>query len=601
MGTVIDAGGNSPALTLSQAMQRAIAAYQSGEPAEAERLCRLVLDANEEYFDALYVLGICAGQAGRAKEAADFFSRALAVNPNSADACYNRGVALGELKVPSEALKSYERAIALRPVHADAYYNRGIALGELDRFTEAVESYGRAIAIKPGYAEAYNNRGIALNHLQRYAEALESYSHAIAIKPDYARAHNDRGVTLGELGRRAEALESYERAIALEPRFAEAHNNRGNVLSDLERHAEALASFDRAIALKPGYAEAYYNRGNTLRDLHRHAEAVDSYERAIALKPDYADAHWNLADSRLLLGDFARGWEEYEWRWKLPPREKGRREFPQPLWLGAQPVQGKTILLHSELGLGDTLLFCRYAKEVAALGAKVVLEVQPPLQTLLANLEGATEVIAKGAPLPAFDCHCPLTSLPLAFKTDLGNVPARIPYIRSDPARVAAWQARLGQKKKPRVGLVWSGSSALRSDTRSMTLAEMMPLVRDWAEWVSLQKEVPATESTLLASRADLRDAGGELRDFADTAALLELMDVVVTVDTSVANLAGAMGKAVWILLPFNPHDWRWMLDREDSAWYPTARLFRQSAAGEWASVIRRVGEELGRLLRAGG
>jgi tetratricopeptide (TPR) repeat protein len=558
-----------------------------------------VLDVKADYFDALYLLGIIAGRAGRAHEAIELLSRALSVNPASADAHYNRGVALGELKRNPEALASYERAIALKPDYVDAHYNRGVALGDLERHAEALESYERAIALQPDYAEAHNNRGVALSYLQRHAEALASYERAIALKPAYANAYNDRGVALGELNRLTEALESYERAIALKPDYAEAFNNRGNVLIDLERPAEACASFERALALKPDYAEAYYNRGNALRELHRHVDAVASYERALALRPDYASAHWNLADCCLLLGDFARGWEEYEWRWKLAKREKGRRDFVQPLWLGAQPVKGLTILLHSELGLGDTLLFCRYAKEVATLGAKVVLEVQSPLLPLLVDLEGVTEVLPVGAPLPAFDCHCPLLSLPLAFKTDLCNIPARVPYVRSDPARVGAWQARLGPKSKPRVGLVWSGSVALRNDKRSMALSDMLPLASNRAEWISLQKEVRDADISLLASRADLRHMGDELKDFADTAALVELMDVVVTVDTSVANLAGAMGKPVWILLPFNPHDWRWMLDREDSPWYPTARLFRQPTVGDWASVIRRVDEELVRQFRA--
>ena len=586
-------------LRLPQAMQRALVACQRGEWARADQLCRWVLGVKADYFDALYLLGIIAGRAGRAQEAIELLSRALSVNPASADAHYNQGVALGELERIAEALASYDRAIALKPDYADAHYNRGVALGDLERHAEALESYERAIALRPDYAEAHNNRGVALSYLQRHAEALASYERAIALKPGYANAYNDRGVALSELNRLTEALESYERAIALNPDYAEAFNNRGNVLIDLERPAEACASFERALALKPDYAEAYYHRGNALRDLHRHVEAVASYERALALRPDYASAHWNLADCCLLLGDFARGWKEYEWRWKLAKREKGRRDFVHPLWLGAQAVKGRTILLHSELGLGDTLLFCRYAKEVAALGAKVVLEVQPPLLPLLVGLEGVAEVLPGGAPLPAFDCHCPLLSLPLAFKTDLRNIPARVPYVRSDPARVAAWQARLGPKSRPRVGLVWSGSAALRNDKRSMGLADMLPLASDWAEWISLQKEVRDADISLLASRADLRHMGGELKDFADTAALVELMDLVVTVDTSVANLAGAMGKPVWILLPFNPHDWRWMLDREDSPWYPTARLFRQPTADDWTSVIRRVDKELIEQFRA--
>jgi tetratricopeptide (TPR) repeat protein len=576
-----------------QATQQAVAAYQRGERSEAERLCRLLLDVTPDSFEALYLLGIIAEQTGRAEEAVVLLSKAAAVKPGIADAHYNLGVALGELKRTVEAVESYERAIALRSDYADAYFNRGVALAELDHPTEAVESYDRAIAIQPEYAEAYNNRGIALSRLQRYVEALASYEGAIAHKPDYARAYNNRGVALRDLERHAQALESYDRAIALRPDYPEAYNNRGIALAEVDRPEAALESYKRAVALKPDYAEAFYNLGNALRDLNRIKEAIDSYERAIALAPNYASAHWNLADCRLLLGDFALGWQEYEWRWKLAQNGNADRDFQQPLWLGAETLQGRTILLHSELGMGDTLLFCRYAKEVAALGAKVVLEVQPPLLPLLSDLEGVAQVVPRGAPLPAFDYHCPLMSTPLAFKTDLSNIPACIPYIHSDPALVAVWQAKMGDKTKPRVGLVWSGSMLLKSDKRSMTLADVLPLVRDWGEWVSLQKEVDESSTALLASRPDIRHLGGQLKDFADTAALVDLMDVVVTVDTSVAHVAGAMGKPVWILLPFNSHDWRWMLDREDSVWYPTARLFRQSSNRDWPSVINRVNEEL--------
>jgi tetratricopeptide (TPR) repeat protein len=574
-------------------MQRALAAYQTSDWVEAERLCRSALQEEPDHFEALYLLGVMAGQAGRTHDAAELLSRAVSASPGYADAHYNRGVALGKLKRYAEALESYERAIALRPEFADAHFNRGVALGELKRYAEALESYERAIALRSDHAEAFNNRGILLGSMARHDEALTSYDRAIVLRPGYANAYNNRGVALGWLKRNEEALASLERAIALRPDHAEAYNNRGNVLQDLERYADALASHERAIELKPDYADAWYSRGNALRELHRHADAAESYERAIAIDPAHASAHWNLADCRLLLGDFARGWKEYEWRWKLERRDATERDFPQPLWLGEETLQDRTILLHAELGLGDTLLFCRYARQVAALGARVLLEVQPPLLALLANLEGVAQTLPRGASLPPFDYHCPLMSLPLAFRTDLHNVPASVPYVRSDPGRVAAWRARLGEKEKPRVGLVWSGSAALKNDRRSLRLEQMLPLVGDWAEWVSLQKEVPEGDVALLASRAELRHVGGQLEDFADTAALIELLDVLVTVDTSVANLAGAMGRPVWILLPFNPHDWRWALGREDSVWYPTARLFRQSAAADWAEVVRRVKREL--------
>ena len=394
-------------------------------------------------------------------------------------------------------------------------------------------------------------------------------------------------------GALAEAEQLCQSALGLKADSFEALYLMGIISGQTGRTHQASEFFARAVAVNPNQADAYYNLGVALGELGRHAEALQSYERAIALQPDHASAHWNLADCLLLLGDFARGWQEYEWRWKLPRSQQARREFQQPLWLGEERLEGRTILLHGEMGLGDTLLFCRYARNVGRLGGRVILEVQPPLLPLLARLEGVSGALPRGAPLPAIDCHCPLMSLPLAFRTELHNIPAAIPYIHPDPAQVARWRRRLGETSKPRIAFVWSGSVALKNDRRSMALADMLPLMSSEAEWVSVQKEVLESDAALLESHRELRQVGSELYDFADTAAVLELMDLVVTIDTSVANLAGAMGKPVWILLPFDPHDWRWLLDREDSPWYPTARLFRQPASGDWASVIFRIKKEL--------
>ena len=585
---------------LASQLQRAAEAFQRGDLTGAERVTRAVLEAKPDHFEALFLAGIIAGSAGRPADAVAFMTRASAANPGNADAHYNRGVALGELGRHAEAAESYARAAACNPSHADAFFNRGVALGALGRHGEAVESYARALALRPRYAEAHQNRGIALAALGRHEEALASYDIALACRPDYAAAHNNRGAALAALGRFADAVAAYDRAIALRPGYPEALLNRGIALADLDRPAEALASCERALAARPDYADAHFNRGNALRELGRHAEAIGAYESAVLLDPAHASAHWNLADCRLLLGDFAGGWREYEWRWKLPARAHGHRDFAQPLWLGAQPLQGRTILLHAELGLGDTLQFCRYVPRVAALGATVVLEVQAALVPLLATLSGVSAVLPRGAPLPAFDYHCPLMSLPLAFRTAADSIPAEIPYLASDPARVAAWRERLGPASRPRVGVAWSGSQALANDKRSMPLAQFLPLLAEEAEWVSLQKEVGAADASVLAAHPEVRHFGGELRDFAETAALADAMDLVVTVDTSVTHLAGALGKETWILLPFGTHDWRWQLGREDSPWYPRARLFRQPAAGDWGSVVSRVGGELARRLAAG-
>ena len=465
--------------------------------------------------------------------------------------------------------------------------SRAFSARERGDVPEAERLCRQALAARPRHFDALHLLGVIALQTARLQEATELLSLAVATNRHSAEASNSLGAALRALERHAEALASYDRAIALKPNFANAHFNRGNVLGSLLRHVEAVESYQRAIALEPDYASAHYNLGNALGDLLRHQEAIGAYAKAIALNPDDAKAHWNLAICHLTLGEFALGWKEHEWRWQEEQRAGHRRAFAQPLWLGQYPLDGRTILLHGEQGLGDTLQFCRYVELVAALGAKVVLEVQPALGPLLRDLHGAAAVIAHGAGLPAFDYHCPLMSLPLAFQTGLRSIPAAIPYIRSEPRQVAFWRDRLGARKRPRIGLAWSGSATHRNDRkRSIALSEVLPLLVDEVEWVSLQTEVRPADAALLAAGTSLRHFGLELADFSDTAALAELMDLVIAVDTSAAHLAGAMGKPVWILLPFHP-EWRWMLDRNDCPWYPTARLIRQSATGDWAGVIR--------------
>jgi tetratricopeptide (TPR) repeat protein len=490
-------------------------------------------------------------------------------------------------------MASYDRAIALKPDYAEAYSNRGNVLRDIRRFYEALANYDRAIALKPDLAEIYSNRGNALRDLKRFDEALASYERAIALKPDYAGAYSNRGNALRDLKRLDEALASYERAIALKPDDAETYSNRGIALRELRRLDEALASYDHAIALKADLAEAYSNRGVVLGDRRRFGDALASYGHAIALKPDYADAHWNESLIRLLLGDFELGWKKYEWRWECEPLISFKRNFTQPLWQGADDVRGKTILVHAEQGLGDTIQFCRYARMVHELGARVILEVPSLLQSLLTGLEGVDALISKGQALPAFDYHCPLLSLPLVFATRMDTIPAKVPYLFSDPLRVKEWERKLGEKRALRVGLVWSGSTIHTNDrNRSLPLSKILQGIPPEVSLYSLQKEVRESDRATVESRKDIVDFSEELRDFSDTAALIYLMDVVVCVDTAVAHLAGALGKRVWVLLPFVP-DWRWLLDRDDSPWYPTMRLFRQLRLDDWGDVLVKVKNEL--------
>jgi hypothetical protein len=385
-------------------------------------------------------------------------------------------------------------------------------------------------------------------------------------------------------------LSSYEHAITLRSEYAEAYGNRGITLQELNRLDEALDSYNRALALRPDYAEAHYNQGLTLQLLKQFDGALSSYQRAIDIKADYTQAHWNLSLLYLLMGNFDRGWKGYEWRWESTNQ---KRIFPQPLWLGEEALAGKTILLHSEQGLGDTLQFCRYARPVADLGATVILEVPTPLVGLLGKLDGVSQVIAKGAPVPTFDIHCPMMSLPLAFKTELKTIPSPGRYVGADPEKVAQWNNMLGERIQPRIGLAWSGSPThLHDNSRSIPLSDIVGHLPGGFQYISLQKDIRDTDRKTLELNPQILHFGEQLEDFTDTAALCELMDIVISVDTSVAHLAGAIGRELWVLLPYVP-DWRWLLDRDDSPWYPSAKLFRQSKSGDWNSLMKNVERRL--------
>jgi tetratricopeptide (TPR) repeat protein len=466
-----------------------------------------------------------------------------------------------ELGRPEEALAEYDRVVKLTPQNAAVWYNRGNVLQMLRRHEEALASYDRALALTPDDIEVLTNRGIALYELKRYQDALASYEHVLAMKPD----------------------------------FAQALSNRANVLLDLRRPEEALASSERALELNPQDVGTWNNRGIALQVLHRDREALASYDKAIALEPQSVEAHWNGSLCRLLLGDYANGWKEYEWRWRaedflaLTPK----RSFVQPLWLGNEDLQRKKILLHAEQGFGDTIQFCRYVEQVAKKGARVLLEVEPALKSLMTSSFGYAEVHAKGDAPPQFDYYCPLASLPLAFQTQVDTIPANVPYLNPSPQHIEKWRLKLASHKRPWIGLAWSGRiTHTKQHERSIPLHQLSPITKAAASFFSLQKDIQAGDQALIRTPTVINHFGDELADFSHTAALVSLMDVVISIDTSVAHLAGALAKPVWVMLPYVA-DWRWLLERDDSPWYPTARLFRQAAAGDWEGVIKRVKGEL--------
>jgi tetratricopeptide (TPR) repeat protein len=565
--------------TAAAALQEAIALHQSGRLAGAEKIYRQVLAIEPDHFDALHLLGVIFAQSGKYAEADEQIGAALKLNPNHVNALTNRGNAQLSLARFDDALASYDRALALQPDSVDVSLNRGNALHALGRYGEALVSYDRMLTLQPRHGEALVNRGVTLLALERFADALASCDRALALDASFAEALFNRGLALHRMKRFEDALASYDRALAVRPDYEQANYNRANTLLALGRCEAALPSYDRAIALRPAHAEAHLNRGVALEKLMRFDAALASFARATALRPDFAEAHHNEALCRLLNGDMRSGWKRHEWRWGTAQLKHEKRSFPQPLWLGSDKIAGKTILLHAEQGFGDTIQFCRYAPLVAKRAAHVILEVQAPLRELMQTLPGAPRILAKGEPLPDFDLHCPLLSLPLASGTELATIPSGTPYLWAPPDAVARWSGRLPLKTRPRIGLVWSGRSAHRNDrSRSMPISVFLSALSGIdATYVSLQREFRAGDSARLRERGDIVYFGEDLHNFFDTAALIENLDLVISVDTSVAHLAGALAKPVWILLPYNP-DWRWLLARGDSPWYPTARLFGRTA-----------------------
>jgi tetratricopeptide (TPR) repeat protein len=585
---------------VTHVLRQAIAAYARGDLVEAERRCAQVIAAQADCFEAIYLVAVMQSQHGREAEALANYDNALALRPRFAEAHLNRGLLLHDMGRLEEALASHDVAVALAPGEAAHWFNRGVALQSLGRLEAALASYQQALAIAPDHVGAINNRGNILILQQRYPEALASFDEVLALAEDRAESPYNRGTALNLMQRHDEALASFDAALAVRPAYAEALNGRGFALHAEARFGEALEALDAALAIRPDFVEAHNNRGRTLAALRRFEEALASYRRAQALAPDYAKAHHNEALCRLLSGDFAGGFEKYEWRWGTEALQPLRRTFSQPLWLGGESIAGRTLLLHAEQGYGDSIQFCRYVKLVAERGARVVLEVQGALKRLLTGLQGANLVVGRGEPLPSFDCHCPLLSLPLAFGTTPATIPppCRLPALTAEVAQ--KWHAKVGARERPRIGIAWSGNPEHGNDRyRSIPLAAMAALFDVPGEIISLQKEIRPAD---MAERERLGDRmlhfGEALTDFLDTAALVSMMDAVVSVDTSVAHLAATLGRPTFVLLPPIP-DWRWLLDRPDSSWYPAVRMVRQRSGEGWDGTVVRAATEVAARLQS--
>ena len=574
-------------------LEQAVSYQRQGLFDEAEKTYARVVKKNPEYFDALHFYGLFKYQQGRHHDALKLVGKATKINPRSANTLNSLGVILAHLDRHIEALASFDATLKLEPHHVEALSNRCNSLNELGRFEDTIDSSNRAIAINPKYAEVYIPRGAALISCKRYTEALESYDQSLKLNPSLVMAWLGRGNVFYDLKRYDEAFAAYDKALALKPDLEGAWLGRGNVFFDLKRYDEAFAAYDKALTIKPDLENAWLGRGTVFFSLNRDEEALKCYDKAIALKKDLPEGYWNKSLVKLSLGEYEEGWQLYEWRWKSRSFTSPVRNFSQRQWLGNDSVVGKTILIHSEQGFGDTIQFFRYLSKLKTLGCKIIFETQTQLVPLIKAQRYNCQIIGQGETLPSFDVHCPLLSLPLAFKTTLETIPASIPYLFSSAEKLELWRTKLGRKNKFRIGLAWSGNQNFWNDIRRSIAFELLrPIMSVNGEWYSLQKDVRGSDNNSLKSTPNIIDHTQCLNDFSDTAALISELDLVISVDTAVAHLTGALGKPVWILLPFHP-DFRWLRDREDSPWYPTARLFRQTQDGEWRSVIDRVFQEL--------
>ncbi|MGD0462048.1 MAG: tetratricopeptide repeat protein [Tepidisphaeraceae bacterium] len=566
---------------------------------EAIVVCRQALGLNPNLADAHNNLANAFYGKGQLDEAIAAYRKALRIRPDHLDALKNLGVVLGAKGDRDRGIEVYRQLLRFQPDDAEAHNDLGNLLAQKGRLDEAIASYRRAIELAPDLASAYSNLGQALCDQGKAEDALAACRRAIHLKPDFAEAHNVLGLALTAGKRFDEAIAEFGRTLQLKPGFIYAHNNLGAALYQAGKIDEAILEYRRALELDPDDPQILTNLGLGLWARGRQDEAIAAYRRAIRFKSDFSEAHYNLSVSLLLKGEFEDGWREYEYRLHGKELTSRPRICSQPLWNGEE-LHGRTILLDAEQGYGDVIQFIRYVPHIVSRGGRVILMGYAEQVRLLEGVPGIEQILTR-EPLPAFDVYCPLASLPQVFATRLDSIPAEVPYLKADPSLAKLWGKKLGPRTDQlRVGLVWAGRPTHKRDReRSISLSQLAPLATaGGVTFYSLQMGEAASQANHPPPGMELLDLTADLRDFADTAGLISHLDLVVSVDTAVVHLAGAMGKPVWVLLSFVP-DWRWLLDRDDSPWYPTMRLFRQKSPGEWNDVVRRVAHAIGRYPRS--
>jgi tetratricopeptide (TPR) repeat protein len=595
---------------------------KQSKPAEALEKAQSGYERSFDDLESLLVLAACLGSNQRDQEALLLIEKILKVRPNYAEAFANRAIIRLRAKDIFGSIKDAEMTVSIKPhlaqiwgllgslryqiknlsgaiealnkAHENEPNNVGymIDLGELlsqeNKAGEAIAILENATELAPGNDNAWINLGVAFQQNKKNENAKTAYEKALAINPNSAEVSSNLGAIAKDSGDLNSALQYFEKALEIKPDYAEAHSNMGVTLQELGRLEEAGVSYQNAISLEPDYALAYYNYGVALEYLNRLDDVLENYDRAIVLKSDYTDAIFNKSLLKLRTGFYIEGWRLYERRWEKEPRITINKSYQKSLWLGDESIINKTLLIYPEQGLGDYIQFIRYADLVEQLGAKVILEVPSELMTLCSTLKGQRILIENGKPLPYFDYRCPVMSLPLALKTTVETIPAQIPYLYVGEERKKRWNRKLGNKISTRIGLVWADSNSLRKDKRSLFLNQLTRVLELPFEFHSIQKEVREIDIKSLIDFPRIHQHQDDLLDFSDPAALIDAMDLVISVDTAVAHLSGAMGKKTFLLLPYLA-DHRWMLDRTDSPWYPAVTLFRQPAMDDWDSVITEI------------
>jgi tetratricopeptide (TPR) repeat protein len=583
-------------MNIAKELQQALALHQAGKLAEAGIIYRNILKADPDNVDALNLMGVLLQSGGQLPTAIELLKKATGIAPDYLAAWVNLGNALQLTGRLDAAVDAFQKAMTLNPRQPEPANNLASALNQLKRHAEAIDACVMALKAKPDFAEAHINMGNALIGLNKPAEAEKSFRAALQLNPAISVAYFNLGNALTDQGRLEDALEAYRKSVALDAANAEKHYNHANTALKLDRFAEAEKSFRAAIEMDPDYVDAYCNLGSALQSQGRPAEAIQCYREGIERsrgRPS-ADLHWNLSLALLQNGDYMEGWEVYEWRWLTPTFLNFKRDWQKPEWTGG-PLNGETVLIHAEQGFGDGIQFSRFAPLVAERGGRVVLECRPQLTRLFRTLAGVGECFDLGQPVPEHDFQIPLMSLPRAFKTTLETIPAKFPYLSPPPG--AKVDPRITQEKGLKIGFAWAGSPTRPDNAkRSAPLKMFEPLFRvPGTRFFSLQVGKFQPELAGLDPALGVVDLAPGLADFGDTAAVIRALDLVITVDTGVLHLTGAVDRPAWGLMA-QPTGFLWMVGRDDSPWYPKLKLFRQAAPGDWASVFGRVEEELRKL-----